>query len=279
MKNIIIPALALAFLACNNNKTGQQNTDSSSQINENTLTAFSSTDTLPYQIKDFYRETARSKNPADSSKYAYVKASYPKFGADQDFLNRKITSLLSAEPWTGKNQHSLMKASESFFKDFETFKKEVPESPAGYAWEQSITVKFQDTNLIVFASESYVYTGGAHGMPSLLYSNFDLKNEKDIKLEDILIKDYKKPLTRVAESIFRKNEGLSQTDSLENYFFENKVFYLNDNFAVTQKGLLFTYNVYEIKSYAEGMTDLFIPYQKIKGLVKPNSIISKYITP
>jgi len=36
----------------------------------------------------------------------------------------------------------------------------------------------------------------------------------------------------------------------------------------TDKGLKFLYNVYEIKPYASGITELEIPYEDLKGILK-----------
>ena len=82
-------------------------------------------------------------------------------------------------------------------------------------------------------------------------------------------------LTYMASTIFRKQEGLSPTQSLENYFFENQKFSLNTNFLITKKGLLFYYNSYEIRSYAEGPMELLVPYTAISGLLKINPYIPK----
>jgi hypothetical protein len=52
------------------------------------------------------------------------------------------------------------------------------------------------------------------------------------------------------------------------YFFENQRFILNDNFVLTQKGIKFLFNVYEIKPYTAGITELEIPYEKLNGILK-----------
>ena len=43
---------------------------------------------------------------------------------------------------------------------------------------------------------------------------------------------------------------------------------VNDNFTLTPKGLKFLYNVYEIKAYAFGVTELEIPYEDLKEILK-----------
>lgn len=284
MKNILLIFSCLAILSCQN-KTTSTNTVSDSTVLAETgnVTTPGSVeknvlkDSLPYQIIHFYKATKKSSIPKDSSKYAYVKADYPKFADKQKFLNNQVLNIITAEPWTGNKSNSIDKAAESFFKEYLAFKKEVPESPAGYEWDENLKVSFQDKDLVVLASDSYFYTGGAHGMNGLSYFNLDIKSAKELKLKDLLNAGYEPKLTDIAEQIFRKDEGLSKDEPLDNYFFENNIFILNENFAITPKGLLFTYNPYEIKSYAEGRTNLLIPYARITNLIKPNSFISKYV--
>lgn len=287
MKYILTITALLGLGACQNNKTHTERTatDSSLSINNvndsvlihNSPKTHLYKDSLKYKTVSFYKETKKSSLTNDSNNFAYVKAHYPKFASDQSFLNKRITSIITSEPWTGKQAKSIEAATASFFKDYYSFKKEAPDSPAGYEWNTNLSVSFQDTNLVVLTNDSYFYTGGAHGLENIIYYNLDVKNGKDLVLKDLLIPNYKSKLTAVAEIIFRKNEGLSKTEPLTSYFFENQKFVINDNFAITQKGLMFTYNPYEIKSYAEGITHLLIPYAQITDLIKSDSFISKLI--
>ena len=119
----------------------------------------------------------------------------------------------------------------------------------------------------------YNYTGGAHPNSSLIYVNYDIFSRKIIKLSDLINPIMMARLTYTASTIFRKQEGLSPTESLENFFFENQKFSLNTNFLITKKGLLFYYNPYEIRSYAEGPMELLVPYSAISTLLKINPYI------
>jgi hypothetical protein len=94
---------------------------------------------------------------------------------------------------------------------------------------------------------------------------------KRVKLEDLFEKGFDQKLLAIAEKQFRINEKLKPNeplDDLHGYFFENAKFILNDNFTLTPKGLKFLYNVYEIKAYAFGVTELEIPYEDLKEILK-----------
>lgn len=282
---IVVIAMFMSLVACNYNKDFKSRQADLVSLTEDTFENLVKpndnklvfNDSLTYTTIKFYKETKRNKNTADSSKYAYMRATYPKFDATHHFLNNKISNIVAAEDWTENKTYNIDETAKSFFKEYAEFAKEIADSQAGYSSDTDITVALQDTNLVVLKSECYVYTGGAHGLESVVYLNLDLKDNKALVLKDLLIDNYSNRLTNIAEEIFRKNEGLTASESLDGYFFENQLFAINENFAIKPNGLMFTYNPYEIKSYAEGTTDLLIPYAKIKELIKPNSFISKYV--
>jgi hypothetical protein len=123
----------------------------------------------------------------------------------------------------------------------------------------------------------YSFQGGAHGSSLTMFMNWDAKSSKVIKLNEILIDNYQHPLDSIGEKIFRTQEKLSDTEPLKiNYFFAKDKFALNDNFLITPTGLRFLYNEYDIKPYAGGKTELFIPYAQIQLLLRPNSVVSQY---
>jgi hypothetical protein len=45
---------------------------------------------------------------------------------------------------------------------------------------------------------------------------------------------------------------------------------MNDNYGFTTQGIVFVFNSYEIASYAEGPTEILIPYEKIRDWLNTN---------
>lgn len=119
------------------------------------------------------------------------------------------------------------------------------------------------------------YAGGAHGNAIHSYINFDPKREVGITLDSLILPQKKNDLVKLAEEIFRKDEKLTATEPLDKkYFFTNGKFALAQNFYVSNEGLTFLYNPYEIKPYAYGTTKLVIPTALLKNFAKPNTILS-----
>jgi hypothetical protein len=136
----------------------------------------------------------------------------------------------------------------------------------------------QDSSLTTLQIDGYVYEGGAHGARSVSFINWNTKRNKCVTLSDILIDGYNNKLTAIGDTIFRQQEKLSYTSSLaRDYKFEKQRFALNHNYSITPLGIRFFYNEYEIKPYAAGPTNLFIPYSKIKSLLRPNTVVTQYI--
>ena len=99
----------------------------------------------------------------------------------------------------------------------------------------------------------------------------DLSNLKVLELDDIMDEKGKKALNTLLEKYFRLQYKLKSNESLtEGGLFENKI-EPNDNFYLTEKGIGFVYQPYEISSYAMGEINVFIPLQELKDHLKPSA--------
>jgi Deacetylase PdaC/Protein of unknown function (DUF3298) len=233
-------------------------------------------DTLVYTYQNIEEKAPDCGNKPDSA-CSGAKITYPVF-TDRSALNDTISAhLLDAYNNSDKPVKSLQEQAKSFIGEYmdDTSRKSNPGML--YTLESSATVVRQDSGLVTVQIDSYVFAGGAHGSTYTGFLDWDTKADRKISLSDLLAPGYELKLTAIAEKIFRKDEKLSDTSSLGNYFFKDQKFALNDNFLVTPVGLQFLYNEYEIKSYAEGQTTLLIPYSQIKPLLRPNTVLKQYI--
>ncbi|WP_121809646.1 DUF3298 and DUF4163 domain-containing protein [Mucilaginibacter kameinonensis] len=234
-------------------------------------------DTLHYVYKVIKARAADCGTKADSA-CTVVKINYPVFDSAKalnDTIVNKLTVMFAMD---GKADSSLELMTKNFLKSYDDFKKTDPRTGMFFTLEDSVKVLQQDSSLTTLEVRGYSYTGGAHGGTSVGFINWDTKAGKNLKLDDVFISGYHDKLTGIAEKIFRKNEKLSDTASLkDNYFFKDDKFALNENFSITPLGIKFLYNQYEIKPYAAGITELFIPYTQIKSLIQPGSVVSQFI--
>jgi hypothetical protein len=143
----------------------------------------------------------------------------------------------------------------------------------------NIGIVRQDSSLLTIdLNDLQAHSPTTSPVPFDYYANFDVRSSHRIFLKDILVKNYQAALTKIADTIFRKEEKISDTTSLKNkYTFKDNAFTLSNNFLITPTGLIFLYNPMDIKPLNTGQTEISIPYSKIKSLLLPHTVISQYV--
>ncbi|MFM8963145.1 MAG: RsiV family protein [Sphingomonadales bacterium] len=149
------------------------------------------------------------------------------------------------------------------------FKKEARHYEDDMPWNISENYQIDDAfkTFAVLKIESSLYTGGAHGSYGVGYYYFDKSSAKELHIKDFI--DTKKELLRAAELVFRKKVGIKANTPFEetDYWFSDG-FYLSDNFEITDQGITFIYNPYEISNYANGMIEFTLTKTQIEPFLK-----------
>lgn len=130
--------------------------------------------------------------------------------------------------------------------------------------EISMVVRFvgQNAHLATFELNHSIYgAGAAHGMYHKEYVNFDLIQKKRIAVEDLFEEGLEKKLI---ETLYDMNSMW-----LEDHSMSKEELKLSDNFYYGAHGIVFVYPLYELASYAEGMSELTLPYHWTRNLIKP----------
>jgi hypothetical protein len=243
------------------------------------------TDTLKYTVEKFEKHSQTCVNK--DSLCATVSFEYPAFESAtfNEVVKQEILNIYHDDGDSTKSRpKNFEELAKPFVDDYDQKIKEgqsyVNKANAQYEggflampWnmEAYCKVQRQTEKYLMLHTNTYWFMGGAHPMSMEYYYVYDRKSFKRITLDDIFVQGYGKKLLPSAEAIFRKQENLKPADKLgeENgYFFENGRFILNDNFTFTDKGIKFLFNVYEIKPYAAGVTELEIPYESLKEILK-----------
>lgn len=235
------------------------------------------TDTLIYTYYGIHERATDCGSKPDSA-CTVVKVRYPVFVGEKELNDTIQSKLLKLFPFNNKPDTTLQVMAQNFLKAYTNFKKDDPTSVMYFVLDSHVKVVNQDSALVAMEYGGYTFQGGAHGASFTGFINWDAETNKTVKLDDIFKEGYKPQLSAIAEKIFRRNEKLKDTSSLaRDYFFKDNKFALNDNYSVTPLGLRFIYNQYEIKPYAAGQTELLIPYDQIKQLMRPKSVASQYL--
>lgn len=141
-----------------------------------------------------------------------------------------------------------------------------------------------DKIIYVYGIERYVYMGGAHGLETRNFYNFDLKTGKVITEKDLFKANFESELAKLIKARIVEESKESNEDQkaepiadLEETDFWTDSIKSNGNFYITDEGINYVFNPYEIAPYYMGQTEVTLPFSRLKSLLKPNSIIA-YLT-
>ena len=141
---------------------------------------------------------------------------------------------------------------------------------AGLYDEVTYDVLLANDDVISLLFTDANYTGGAHPNTTNAVINFDLRNNRELKLADLFeprsnylktISDYsladlKKTLKDMLDDQML-NDGASPKE--ENY----------KNWNLTKKGLQINFEAYQVAAYAAGPQTVVIPYAKLQNIMRP----------
>ncbi|MBF7683307.1 DUF3298 domain-containing protein [Acinetobacter sp. B5B] len=130
-------------------------------------------------------------------------------------------------------------------------------------------------NLVTVVLQSQDFLGGAHALHRQQYFVFDLLQQQQLSLEDLLQPNQKDALK---EKVYRQftdwvlNEKLA--DNVKDYE-QAWPFKISHNFYLNDKGLVLQYNEYDIAPYLMGTPSFTIPYAALKNILKPQFLPTK----
>ncbi|MFM6965199.1 MAG: RsiV family protein [Sphingomonadales bacterium] len=150
----------------------------------------------------------------------------------------------------------------------EAFKKEARQDDITvWSMLDSFIIDDQHAGFACLKSYAASSTGGAHGMYGESYFYVDKTTGKELHLKDFLHTNA--AMLKAAESTFRKTVGIPQSKPFDQteYSFGGK-FYLPDNFKITQKGITFSYNPYEVSNWANGIVEFTMTKAQLAPYLK-----------
>ena len=133
----------------------------------------------------------------------------------------------------------------------------------GYANMGKIEMKENKAHYMTYYVDSYVYEGGAHGMPQCYYQTFDKKEGRALKWQDFFDENQRDALAALVKQaiVDQYYEGQHEWDEFFKFALPQQAP------ALTAEGVVFYYEPYEIDAYAAGMPHCVLTYQQVKGLM------------
>lgn len=125
----------------------------------------------------------------------------------------------------------------------------------------------QKQQLLVVELNSDTYLGGAHGSPVTKYLNINRQNQQLLTLKDVLVTGQEQAFWTLVQKLYQ--QWLKQNDLTDPDLMTAWPFVTTDNIALTDKGITVKYQAYAIAAYAFGQPEFVVPYEQLKGIVKP----------
>lgn len=116
------------------------------------------------------------------------------------------------------------------------------------------------SGILVVKVANGFYAGGAHGGYGVSYLNYDPEKGKFVTLDDYVKTDNGK------KALKKKLYSMAKKELKSNLFSTSKDFEVADTYRLTDKGIEFVYQEYQIGPYSAGLPSFTIPYSTLKTL-------------
>lgn len=258
-------------------------------LSANASTLISSTEYIDYELPKTVQDQCYKKSNCPEIEVKYLKTNHDWIN---NIVNARINNLvINSKPSESPvNKSTTIKAAKLAIDDFarSQFKDMPADSSGSYSLlvkpeylghvqkghvqqghvQQGSTKSTQTEDFELFEINSYVFTGGAHGMPLSEYLIFDVNSKKQVTLADMLQPGKQSRFKALAYQAYK--EWVKTVDEDVSNYEKNWPFTLSDNVTLTDKGVNIRYQHYDIGPYAYGMPVLSIPYAKLSGIIKPS---------
>lgn len=150
------------------------------------------------------------------------------------------------------------------------------DSTSQYLISFIIRPTFNRNGILCYHKNSCISKNGHSAVASNLYSVFDLTEMKRMTIDDLFESQDIPVINEMLINRLIEQENVNSAAQLIDLgYFNIDYIEASDNFCITNKGLCFIYNPYEI--YALGETCIELDYQSIRQYLKKNSAIQKII--
>lgn len=172
------------------------------------------------------------------------------------------------EAFDGSAQEAAARSIEQTVRDM-ALPAKADEETTRPAWEGEISAdsegKVVDT-LLCYTIEWSSYTGGAHGNYGIRCHTYSLRDGFELSLADLFTEAQLAHLeTFIRHDLYQQYEARSDEELEAKGFFPEYIG-MTENFLVTEEGITFYYNPYDIGCYALGPVEVTITREELAGL-------------
>lgn len=239
--------------------------------------------------KTFYEdETAGPDTIPDDAPYLNVDLVYQEPVAWDDPVTLKKLQDFCLEIYFGgtngsgiddKLQQIALEALDDWKENGLSVLKDFPDATVAAMWEMhnAMSVEYNESGVLSIGNHFYQFSGGAHGISNSSFHVYDLNGRRPVTLDMLFTGDWYGALTYTINTVEKERHGLAPFDSLATAGFFVDDLEPTDNFFLTDEGITFYYNVYEVAPYVMGGIEVTVPYADIGAVLNTDGIIGSII--
>jgi hypothetical protein len=194
-----------------------------------------------------------------------------------DTLTRFIIEKFTDRPYTNSDPQSILTGVKSvFFQNYrnsnEALYHEMPDA-GSLNWEslKFMHILHNKDYVLCFYILQYAFTGGAHGLESTDYYVINLMTGRKIGLSDLLQEGTEGRLTELLTQTVKQKYCRNNEPKLTDAGFFTDEVKPCQNFFITDSGIGFHYNQYDLAPYSFGPVEAFLDFSQIREILKPAS--------
>ncbi|NMW20422.1 MAG: DUF3298 domain-containing protein [Chlorobiaceae bacterium] len=232
---------------------------------------------IPIPKPSYYSNSEWKKQSGDDRK-TFWRCDYPVFtgGPASTLINRTLKKYMLTVATNQDEPPKIPISPESAAEALiASYQKERRESGSELPFQVAVkgSVLLNKPGLLSVRINAHLFFGGAHGLDPIKLFVFNSNTGSQLNLADIFVPQFDARLNSLINRAFRRKNGLSTMDQLDHPkggYFGLSIKQLNytNNFALSNDGMIFVYNEYEIAAYANGPTEILIPWSELHPLLK-----------
>lgn len=218
-----------------------------------------------------FRTETLEKESCVGENCAKLKLSWPVASGNDaaDNINLAIEEKMSFMVQTGEDIAPLDSMIARYFRSFESFKKDIPDSYGGWEIEATAEVSYQsDSTLSIYFSQ-FSFLGGAHPNSMVSFLNFDPKTGDALSDDRLILNETE--VFNLTEQKFTKyhevENGVNLVDD-GRFFLPETGFFLANAIGFKDDKFWVIYIPYEIGPYVLGYTELEFSKEELGQMVR-----------
>lgn len=178
-----------------------------------------------------------------------------------------IGYFFSLESFTGTAREAAAEAIAQFVRENRTEDAESGEERIDFEASVTVTSEAAVVDTILVYTIGYAsYTGGAHGIYGQSVHNYSIASGYELTLSDLFDDDQQQRLKEIIRGKLYEEFGVTSDEGLAEQGFFPEYIDVTDNFALTEEGIVFYYNPYDIGCYALGPVEVSVGREELETL-------------